>query len=623
MFHSIPFPPKRRRDATSQEDHQAVNPTYEPWKATYWSTMFLAYTLLPLSRDILLSGKFSMGSRIRDGARRCSRTYALMAAAGVVGIGLLAAYLHDLHVVPVLMALGNTYGLVLVVLLLGYGLVDVPRSWWRQASPESELRRARIVAGGADEALFDAVWELQDCEGSIDLAAAAVERVGAGSGSGTAAVKYAAAISKLLEWRERTATLSPELQRRRTFGSGGGGAGGSSGGRETRRGGRRRGGHHRLSGNGGGGGGGGGDDGDDGLPSLDALAGLGARLKMAQADVVSAEQKWNHLIERARIFGELADEYVPPPPGAVPPSPRAASTSLLSGSGEPALGVCCCCFGKRARSCWVRYLRSPTYRAVAVLTATLSGMVLWSEATLTLPVNLSPFALFLGLSGEGEGNKEESQGGLVYQIAALVPLLYMSLCTFSSLFKINIFGPFCLRGNRQSTGVALVFNAQYLVRLQFPLIYNYLLMLKYDTSSTTCAFSKFYSNIETVPFFGTSFNSYAPLLILALGAFTMCNGYARILSLIGIDHEDALLLSDKDTLDEKVSEGIQLIRRHGEREATLVETEDEFCGVNGGGVAGNGASNGVGGGTGNGDMGSSLSSLPSGGARGRYSGEMV
>ena len=58
-------------------------------------------------------------------------------------------------------------------------------------------------------------------------------------------------------------------------------------------------------------------------------------------------------------------------------------------------------------------------------------------------------------------------------------------------------------------------------------------------------------------------------------------------------------------------------------EATLVETEDEFCGVNGGGVAGNGASNGVGGGTGNGDMGSSLSSLPSGGARGRYSGEMV
>lgn len=75
----------------------------------------------------------------------------------------LAIRLKDWHIVPVLMALGNTYGLLLVSLLLGYGLVDVPRHMWRKADPQTELRRKQIMAGNADEALFDAVWELQVC----------------------------------------------------------------------------------------------------------------------------------------------------------------------------------------------------------------------------------------------------------------------------------------------------------------------------------------------------------------------------------------------------------------------------------------------------------------------------
>ena len=220
----------------------------------------------------------------------------------------------------------------------------------------------------------------------------------------------------------------------------------------------------------------------------------------------------------------------------------------------------------KMRYCWTRYFRSSSYRTMGMLTAGMSVMVLWSEATLAIPINLSPFALFLGMSGESRG--------ILYQIAAMIPLLYMSVCIFSSLFKLSIFGPFCLRGKKQSPGVALVFNAQYLVRLQFPLIYNYLLVLKYDTSSTTCAFSKVMSHMETVPFFGTSFNIYAPLLILAFCAFTLCNGYARLLGLLGFEHEDMVYLSDQETLDAKENEGITLIRRHGERQASRSETED-------------------------------------------------
>ena len=69
------------------------------------------------------------------------------------------------------------------------------------------------------------------------------------------------------------------------------------------------------------------------------------------------------------------------------------------------------------------------------------------------------------------------------------------------------------------------------------------------------------NNMSTVPFFGTSFSVYAPLLILALCGFTLCKGYARLLAALGIEHEDAILLGDKETQDSKVHEGITLLKR--------------------------------------------------------------
>lgn len=73
----------------------------------------------------------------------------------------LAIKLKSLNVLPVLITFGNTYGLLIVSLLLGYGLVALPRSLWRQSYPERELRRAQIMLSSVDEALFEAVWELQ------------------------------------------------------------------------------------------------------------------------------------------------------------------------------------------------------------------------------------------------------------------------------------------------------------------------------------------------------------------------------------------------------------------------------------------------------------------------------
>ena len=76
------------------------------------------------------------------------------------------------------------------------------------------------------------------------------------------------------------------------------------------------------------------------------------------------------------------------------------------------------------------------------------------------------------------------------------------------------------------------------------------------------------SDMSTIPFFGTSFTVYAPLLILAVCLFTLCDFYPKMLRLLGVEHEDALLLGDEDELDGKANEGIQLMKRDAERRSS-------------------------------------------------------
>ena len=91
---------------------------------------------------------------------------------------------------------------------------------------------------------------------------------------------------------------------------------------------------------------------------------------------------------------------------------------------------------------------------------------------------------------------------------------------------------------------------------------------------THCAFNDIMSDMSTIPFFGTSFTVYAPLVTLAVCLFTLCDVYPRILRFLGIDHEDALLLGDADELDGKVNEGIQLMKRDAERRGAELELSE-------------------------------------------------
>jgi hypothetical protein len=452
------------------------NPTYLPWQITYWTTFILAWLILPITRESLLSGHFSLQQRFKDGVAKSIRGIMIMICMGTVTIIGMAIHLKSVRLVttvlPVLMALGNTYGLVLVAVLLGNGLVNIPKKFWREACPASELRRVRIMACGAEEELFEAIMNLEDVEERIEEVCANAINLREDGGGGEAVgmmenedggislrtrrgrarrcglcccrvdevTQFHESLEELVRRKNETLELNSDRRTRRGNASS-----------------RNR-------------------DNDEGnavnTMDLNYLVSLNAQLKRAQERVTSAQLRWNHLMDHSRLFASLMDDESDEAlTGTSGGGSSSNASSLLSSTPSSA----CCCNNKiqyTLQKLWVQHLRYHAYRIIAIVTAVLSAFVLLSEVTLAVPLNLSPFSWTL----HALDNSSDSTHQKLFQIAALIPLLYMSICVYTCLFQMSSLSSYCLRGNRQSHGVALIFNAQYLVRLQFPLGYNYLLM---------------------------------------------------------------------------------------------------------------------------------------------------
>lgn len=124
---------------------------------------------------------------------------------------------------------------------------------------------------------------------------------------------------------------------------------------------------------------------------------------------------------------------------------------------------------------WLFRLRQPICRSLSLVTGVCSALILWSEMLLASPLN-SPIAYLMGAYNESSSVAGEGFSVLV-QAVAFVFLAYMSICTYWSLFRINLGWAYSLQGPQQSSPSSLIFNAEYFSRLQFTLGYNFLVIL--------------------------------------------------------------------------------------------------------------------------------------------------
>ncbi|CAD8176346.1 unnamed protein product [Paramecium pentaurelia] len=142
------------------------------WRIMYWGNFFLAWLVLPFFQDYEGSGDFDVRGKIRYSLKKNLTIYGV----GTIIIVGLAIYLlikdnfDSTHVEGVLIGVSNFFGLLLVVILLGQGLVAIPKLYYREHKEEEVLEQCYQQAVLLDEQRTEKTYELEDiCRVTLQL----------------------------------------------------------------------------------------------------------------------------------------------------------------------------------------------------------------------------------------------------------------------------------------------------------------------------------------------------------------------------------------------------------------------------------------------------------------------
>lgn len=139
-----------------------VEPISVMWRISYWSTQVLTWIVIPLFQGYVEAGDFTFFGRVRSSIKDNFLFYIIMGSLGFIGLLIVAATRgFEKKALPgFAIALANTFGLLVVVLLLGYGLVAVPKYVWQRSNPEIRLKWCLHRVGVLAAKLEDAIAEL-------------------------------------------------------------------------------------------------------------------------------------------------------------------------------------------------------------------------------------------------------------------------------------------------------------------------------------------------------------------------------------------------------------------------------------------------------------------------------
>eukprot|EP00051_Salpingoeca_urceolata_P002092 m.47100 g.47100 ORF g.47100 m.47100 type:complete len:763 (+) comp11900_c0_seq1:732-3020(+) len=131
-------------------------PTF--WAFVYWSSQALTWLVLPMMESYMSAGDFTFVQKVKSAVKENLLVYA---SAGLIFFVLflyiaIKNHLDAAGIRSIAIAASNTWGLLMLVVMLGYGLVDVPRFLWRRSNRTYTLRLYQFRAAKLSAELADA-----------------------------------------------------------------------------------------------------------------------------------------------------------------------------------------------------------------------------------------------------------------------------------------------------------------------------------------------------------------------------------------------------------------------------------------------------------------------------------
>ncbi|XP_012684125.1 G-protein coupled receptor-associated protein LMBRD2a [Clupea harengus] len=149
------------------------------WRVVYWTSQFLTWLLIPFMQSYARSGGFSISGKVKTALIENAiyyGTYLLIFCSLLIYVAV-SPKLHlswtQLRVIGITAA--NTWGLFLLVLLLGYGLVEIPRSYWNASCHGHLLAKTYFKASKLMTEKADAEENLEDVMEDVRNASEAIK----------------------------------------------------------------------------------------------------------------------------------------------------------------------------------------------------------------------------------------------------------------------------------------------------------------------------------------------------------------------------------------------------------------------------------------------------------------
>lgn len=136
------------------------------WRVVYWTSQFLTWILLPMMQSYSNAGDFTVWRKIKSALFENAiyyGTYLLIFGICLVYVAIKPGLnINGSQLKVIGITASNTWGLFLLVLLLGYGLVDIPRSYWYASKQGYQLAHAYFKMAKLSTEKTEAEENLED-----------------------------------------------------------------------------------------------------------------------------------------------------------------------------------------------------------------------------------------------------------------------------------------------------------------------------------------------------------------------------------------------------------------------------------------------------------------------------
>ncbi|KAI9275921.1 LMBR1-like membrane protein-domain-containing protein [Phascolomyces articulosus] len=451
-------------DCRTPFSHVSQSFLYVAWRTLYWTSFCLTWVMIPMMQAYVNTGDFGFTQQVKSAIQVNLRFYSIYVVIGFFGLLYLvlgSGYTTKEKIQGFVMAMANSWGLFLVIVFLGYGLVAVPRRLWITGSTKRHLNQLYSNAPKAKEDCMDSELEF------IELA-------------------------KTMHFiNERTTRSDPFIRNRvdqmiRRFSFV---LDPDYGDRE-----------HTIR-----------------VPRNITEEYL---VKLSKDMIIASRLRdrklalWKNLLKEAFYLQDII---------ANKSNTDHRFHSTLRTLEESTRWND---FKASFEWWWVLRIEPIFHRGVAILCGLISICILWSELVFNVK---SPVISLVAI-----GLRACGLNYAAVEFMAFFTLTFMCLCVYTSLFKVRFFNLYLLIPNHHTDENSLLWFTGYLCKMMAPLCYNYINLAGNSSGAEESVFNQFMGHADLVPFLGTTFIDWFPVVILIPAISAYFNVGGRCLDFCGV-----------------------------------------------------------------------------------------